>query len=205
MAQIYPFWGKGLSAEARLIFSGRFGRLGMEKGLSNLGKKPLKERLTLLVLSIGLAFCWVLLNTSEIRAIPKDLSAEGKSNSMPIRWDQAFPRIIPLPDPNKLQKGEILCEINKVDSQTLVAQSVGLIKAKAEECFKVVRDYNQYIKLMPYTVENKVVRSFQLEGDYLGAEAVDIWTRIKVFGFNTHYLLRIAHLPDPQEGYPALL
>jgi hypothetical protein len=43
-----------------------------------------------------------------------------------------------------------------------------------------------------------VVRSFRLEGDYAGAEAVDFWTRIRVFGFDIRYLLRIAHLSDPQ-------
>ncbi|MBA4395284.1 MAG: hypothetical protein C0407_17170, partial [Desulfobacca sp.] len=46
--------------------------------------------------------------------------------------------------------------------------------------------------------ENKVVRSFQLEGDYLGVEAVDFWTRIRVLGLDTRFLLRIAHLPEPK-------
>lgn len=162
-------------------------------------KMPLSKRGTPKFLSIVLALCWILLNTSGIGAGQKDLSAEGTSNVMPIRWDQAFLRIISLPNTDKLEQGEILCEINKVDEQTLVAQSVGLIKAKAEECFKVIRNYNRYIKLMPYTVENKVVRSFQLEGDYPGAEAVDFWTRIRVLGFDTRYLLRIAHLTEPRK------
>jgi hypothetical protein len=44
-----------------------------------------------------------------------------------------------------------------------------------------------------------VIRSFPLEGEYAGAEGVDFWTRIRVFGFNTRYLLRIAHLSDPDQ------
>ncbi len=51
---------------------------------------------------------------------------------------------------------------------------------------------------MPNTVENRVIRSFTLEGDYAGAEAVDFWTRVSVLGFDTRYLLRIAHLSEPQ-------
>jgi len=74
---------------------------------------------------------------------------------------------------------------------------MGLIKAKAEDCFKVVRNYNQYITLMPCTKESKVVRSFQLEGEPIGVEPVDFWTRIRVMGISTRYLLRIAHLPEP--------
>jgi hypothetical protein len=183
MAQIYPFWGK---------------RYSVENGLISRGKNPLKKRLIPKGLLIALAFSWGVLNSSGVGADQKALNADGKSNSMPIRWDQAFSRIISLPKTEKLEQGEILCEINKVDSETLVAQSVGLIKAKAEDCFKMVCNYNQYVKLMPYTVENKVIRSFQLEGNYPGAEAVDYWTRIRVFGFDTRYFLRIAHLPEPK-------
>jgi hypothetical protein len=124
------------------------------------------------------------------------LKADGTTNVMPIRWDQAYQRIITHPDKEKLLQGEILCEIKRVDARTVVAQSIGLIKAKAEECFKVIRNYNQYIQVMPCTVENKVVRSFQLEGEYSGVEAVDFWTRVRVLGFDTAYLLRIAHLSD---------
>lgn len=117
---------------------------------------------------------------------------------MPVRWDQAFQKIILNPDQGKLFQGEIICVLKKGEDRTIIAQSMGLIKAKAEECFKVVRSYNQYVNLMPSTVENKVLRSFHLEGDYNGAEAVDFWTRINVLGFKTGYLLRIAHLSEPQ-------
>ena len=54
------------------------------------------------------------------------------------------------------------------------------------------------LQIMPHTVENRVIRSFTLEGDYAGAEAVDFWTRVNVLGFDTGYLLRIAHLSEPQ-------
>jgi hypothetical protein len=128
----------------------------------------------------------------------KGLQADGRANTMPVRWDQASPRIITHLDRVRLERGEILCEIRKVDPQTLAAQSVGVIKADPAECFNIVRRYNQYVQLMPHTVENRVVRSFTLEGDYAGAEAVDFWTRVSVLGFDTRYLLRIAHLTEPQ-------
>lgn len=129
------------------------------------------------------------------------LKADGSTNVMPVRWDQAYQIVIAKPDLEKLLHGEILCEIKKVDEKTVVAQSVGLIRARAEECFNVVRKYNQYVRLMPCTVETKVVRSFRLEGEYDGAEAVDFWSRVRVFGFSTGYLLRIAHLADLKKQY----
>jgi hypothetical protein len=125
--------------------------------------------------------------------------ADGNTNVMPIRWDQAFLKLIPAPDKAKLEQGKILCAIKKWDDNTITAQSMGLIKAKAEDCFKMVRNYNQYVTLMPCTKESKVVRSFQLEGEQTGVEAVDFWTRIRVLGFSTRYLLRIAHLPEPEK------
>jgi hypothetical protein len=129
-------------------------------------------------------------------SIQGDCKANGKTNNMPIRWEQAHHPLISKPDRDKLLKGEILCEIKKVDDNTVVAQSIGLIRARAEDCFEIIRNYNQYVKLMPHTVENKVIRTFHLDGEYNGVEAVDFWTRIRVFGFDTAYLLRIAHLSD---------
>jgi ribosome-associated toxin RatA of RatAB toxin-antitoxin module len=158
-----------------------------------------KSTLIIFIFLLGIYFS-ALLSSPALYAGGKDLNAEGHSKIMPISWDQAFPRIISLPDNDRLAQGEILCEIKNADPRTLVVQSVGLIKAKAEECFKVVRNYNQYVRLMPYTVENKVVRSFHLEGDYYGSEAVDFWTRVRVLGFDTRYLLRIAHLLDPKHN-----
>ncbi len=179
MAQIRPLWGKGYSAT---------------KGV-NIDRQLLKPW----ILSIAVALGWILLGSPGFGADPNALNADGKTNIMPIRWDQAFPRIISLPDKGKLEQGEIMCAVKNIDNRTIVAQSIGLIKAKAEDCFKVVRNYNQYTNVMPCTVENKVVRSFQLEGEPIGVEAVDFWTRIRVFGFDTRYLLRIAHLSDPKQ------
>ncbi len=149
------------------------------------------------ILSVTITLGLILFGTFGFGADHQGLKADGKTNVMPIRWDQAFLRLISPPDKAKLEQGEILCEIKKWDSNTITAQSMGLIKAKAEDCFKVVRNYNQYINLMPYTKENKVVRSFQLEGEPTGVEAVDFWTRVRVLGISTRYLLRIAHLPEP--------
>jgi hypothetical protein len=146
---------------------------------------------------ITIIFVWILVGTSGFGADHKGLKADGKTNVMPIRWDQAFLKLISAPDKAKLEQGEILCEIKKRGSDTIIVQSMGLIKAKAEDCFKVVRNYNQYITLMPCTKESKVVRSFQLEGEHTGVEAVDFWTRIRVWGISTRYLLRIAHLTEP--------
>ena len=133
-----------------------------------------------------------------LAADQKCLQADGRSNIMPVNWDQTSPKIIPRLDQAKLERGEVVCEIKKIDSQTVVAQSEGLINADPAECFEIVRRYNQYVQLMPHTVESRVIRSFRLEGDYAGAEAVDFWTRVNVLGFNTRYLLRIAHLSEPQ-------
>jgi hypothetical protein len=130
----------------------------------------------------------------------KALQADCQTNTMPVHWDQASPKIIDRIDSARLERGEVLCEIKKIDPQTVAAQTVGLIKADPAECFKIVRKYNQYVEFMPGTVENQVIRSFKLEGDYAGAEAIDFWTRVKVLGFETRYLLRIAHLSDPQSN-----
>ena len=130
----------------------------------------------------------------------KALQADGQTNIMPVHWDQASPKIIAHLDKARLERGEVLCEIKKIDAQTVAAQTVGLIEADPAECFKIVRKYNQYVQIMPGTVENRVIRSFRLEGNYAGAEAVDFWTRVRVLGFDTGYLLRIAHLIDPQSN-----
>jgi hypothetical protein len=130
----------------------------------------------------------------------KCLQADGRTNTMPVQWDQASTKIIPHLDGTKLERGEVLCEIKKIGSEVFSAQSGGLIKANPGDCFKFVRQYNQYVQLMPHTVESRVVRSFRVEGDYAGSEAVDFWTRLNVFGLDTRYLLRIVHLSDPQKG-----
>jgi hypothetical protein len=157
----------------------------------------LNNRLPIKFFLIILFLGWTILPSPGFGADKGVLKADGKTNFMPVHWDQAFLRLISSPDKGKLERGEILCEIKKRDSNTVIAQSIGIIKAKAEDCFKVVRSYNQYTKLMPSTVENKVIRSFLLEGDQAGVEAVDFWTRVRVLGFSTRYLLRIVHLLEP--------
>ncbi len=156
----------------------------------------MRKFLKIWIFATLLALGWIILPASGFGADKVPLKADGSTNGMPVRWDQAFFRLIPTPDRGKLERGEILCEIRKTGSDTVLAQTIGLIKAKAEDCFKVVRNYNQYINLMPCTVESKVIRSFHLEGENAGAEAVDFWTRIRVLGFNTRYLLRIVHLTE---------
>jgi len=148
------------------------------------------------IFSAIIIFVWISLGTSGFGDDHRVLKADGNTDVMPIRWEQAFLKLVTAPDKAKLEQGEILCEIKKKDGGTITAQSLGLIKAKTEDCFKVVRNYNQYVTLMPCTKESRVVRSFQLEGEHTGVEAVDFWTRIRVLGNSTRCLLRIAHLPD---------
>ncbi len=65
----------------------------------------------------------------------KGLQADGRTNTMPVHWDQASPKIIPHLDKAKLERGEVLCEIKKIGPQTVAAQSVGLIKADPDDVF----------------------------------------------------------------------
>ncbi len=157
--------------------------------------KRFPRKIFLIAATLG----WIIWSGLGLAADKETLKADVKTNLMPVRWEQAFLRLISSPDKSRLERGEILGEIKKTGSDTVLAQTMGLIKGKPEDCFKVVRNYNQYINLMPCTVESKVVRSFHLEGENAGAEAVDFWTRVRVFGFNTGYLLRIAHLPEPNK------
>ncbi|MCJ8502874.1 hypothetical protein [Desulfatitalea alkaliphila] len=124
-------------------------------------------------------------------------NADGRSNRMPIALEEAFLQVIDAPDWERLATGEIITRITRQDADTVVAQSMGRIQAPPRACFEVVRRYDQYTTLMPHTVESKVLRAFALDAPHPGAEAVDFWTRIRVFGFSTGYLLRIAHLPQP--------
>ena len=151
----------------------------------------------LVILSVIITLGW-LGSGNGLAADRKGLQADGRTNTMPVHWDQASPKIILHLDQARLERGEVLCEIKKIDPQTVAAQSGGLIKADPAECFEIVRKYNEYVQLMPHTVESRVIRSFTLEGDYAGAEAVDFWTRVSVLGFDTRYLLRIAHLSEPE-------
>jgi len=147
------------------------------------------------ILCMALGFC--IFAAAVFAAQSKTRNADGYTNRMPIGWDEAFFTVIASPEDSRLEAGEILSEIKKIDTDTVVAQSMGRIKAQPQECYQLVRNYDQYIRLMPHTVESKVIRSFSLENSDPGEEAVDFWTRIRVFGFSTGYLLRIAHLAEP--------
>jgi hypothetical protein len=151
----------------------------------------------LLTWSLILAWGWLGPGDGQASAW-KNLCADGRTNTMPVQWEQVSRKIIAHLDQERLERGEVISEIKRINSQTVAAQSVGLIKADPEACFKVVRSYHQYVQIMPWTVENRIIRAFKLEGDYSGAEAVDFWTRVSVLGFDTRYLLRIAHLIDLQ-------
>jgi hypothetical protein len=144
-------------------------------------------------LIMGILLCpWLTVQSSA-----NNLNADGHTNQMPIGWNAAFVTVIDKPDMDRLGAGEILTEIKRIDSQTVVAQSIGRIKARPQDCYQLVRQYDRYTELMPHTVESKVIRTFSLEDQHPGAEAMDFWTRIRVFGFSTRYLMRIAHLIEP--------
>jgi hypothetical protein len=49
----------------------------------------------------------------------KDLRADGSTNTMPVHWDQASAKIILHLDQAEMERGEVLCEIKKLDPQTL--------------------------------------------------------------------------------------
>jgi hypothetical protein len=175
---------------------GAHGDMPMRKTDLKTGNRPnVANRLVILFVIVNLGW---LGSGNGLAADRKGLQADGRTNTMPVHWDQASQKIIPHLDQARLELGEVLCEIKKIDPQTVAAQTGGLIKADPAECFKIVRKYNEYVQLMPHTVESRVIRSFRLEGDYAGAEAVDFWTRVNVLGFDTRYLIRIAHLSEPQ-------
>ncbi len=127
-----------------------------------------------------------------------DLSADPLDNAMPVSWKQAYFRIIS-PDESKLEQGKILVDVKKLDDGTITAQSMGLIEAPPEECVRISHDFSNYTKIMPYTAEGRIIRSFRLEGENAGAEAVDFWTRVSVLGFQTRYLIRVVHLDNSEQ------
>jgi hypothetical protein len=138
----------------------------------------------------------LVLWTTVVMAGPPP-QADPKVNTMPISWNQAYFKVIASPDNAAIERGEILYDMKVISSDTAVAQTMGLVNAIPEDCFKVVQDYNNYIHTMPYTDESKIVRKFKVDGaNAAGADAVDFWTRVNVYGFKTGYLLRIVHLSD---------
>ena len=126
--------------------------------------------------------------------------ADPRARTMPIAWDDAHAEIITAPDEAALERGEVV-HAARIEGGITVAQTMGLIDAPPEQCFRVVRDYSRYTETMPFTDESKVLRTFLVEGPIApGAEAVDFWTRVNVGGLKTRYLLRIVHLTDPTAG-----
>ncbi len=149
------------------------------------------------ILLTGIGVILVSLFISILVEAGIDLMANPFTNRMPISWNEACFKLINSPDGADLEKGEILVALKNLGDDTIMAQSIGLIEARPEECVRIVRDYNNYTSIMPYTVESRVVRSFTLEGENAGARTVDFWTKVSVLGFQTSYLIRVVHLVDP--------
>lgn len=141
-----------------------------------------------------------ILICAERVAAKNDEMADPMTNIMPISWNDAFFKVINSPSESELEEGNVLFDMMAMENNTVAAQSIGLIAASPKECFKVVRNYNHYAEIMPYTAESKIVRSFTLGGENAGAEAVDFWTKVRVLGFETRYLLRVVHLSE-SEGH----
>jgi len=141
-----------------------------------------------------------ILVSAECIAAANDHMADPMTDIMPISWNDAYFKIINSPSESELEKGNVLFDMMAMENNTVAAQSVGLIDASPKECFKIVRNYNHYAEIMPYTAESKIVRSFTLGGENAGTEAVDFWTKVRVFGFETRYLLRVVHLSG-SEGH----
>jgi hypothetical protein len=146
----------------------------------------------------GIAIVLASLFISILVEAKIDQMANPLTNGMPISWDEAYFKLIKSPDEADLEKGEILVAEKKLGGDTILAESIGLIEAAPEECVRVVRDYNHYTSIMPYTVESRIVRSFSVEGENAGARTVDFWTRVRVLGFDTSYLIRVEHLAYPE-------
>lgn len=128
---------------------------------------------------------------------PAHAYADAKSDAMPIRWEHAYQTILTSPDEAALRRGEVEYA-ERTGGDGAVAQTVGLIRATPEACYRVARDYERYTETMPFTDESRVFRTFRLTGpNDAGSEAVDVWSRINLGGATTGYVLRIAHLEEP--------
>jgi len=131
---------------------------------------------------------------AEPLMIPK---ASPANHEMPIQWHHAYSRLVTSPEWDKLGRGEIISAMNMDESGVVSAQTLSLIKALPESCYRVVRKYDQYRSFMPYTVESRIIRSFTVKGERSENDGVDFWTRINVWGSETRYLIRIIHLEEP--------
>src|SRR5687767_13508140 len=101
--------------------------------------------------SMQLRKCWhwgvmgaLVLWTTVVMAGPPP-QADPKVNTMPISWNQAYFKVIASPDHAAIERGEILYDMKVMSRDTAVAQTMGLVNAMPEDCFKVVQDYNNYI------------------------------------------------------------
>ena len=79
----------------------------------SLGGKFLSNLIKNWIFSAIIILVWISLGTSGFGADHQGLKADGNTNVMPIRWDQAFLRLISAPDKAKLEQGEIVCGIKK--------------------------------------------------------------------------------------------
>jgi hypothetical protein len=92
-----------------------------------------------LITGLVIAALGLLVAAAGLAADRRALEADGQTNTMPVHWDQASPKIIAHLDKARLERGEVLCEIKKIDPQIVGGQTVGLIKGDPAECFKIVR------------------------------------------------------------------
>lgn len=187
-----------LTTDSRTGVDGR-GRASTEAleadgGMAQAGQSPRRSALRRFGMAAGLALLTVL--SAGLVMGETDPQADPKTKSLPVTFEKTYFKIIATPDYAALEKQDILYGEKQTSSDTAFAQTMGLVNASPEACYKAVRDYNNYTKSMPFTVESKIVRQYPLEGSAVPADAVDFWTRVSVVGFETRYLIRIAHLED---------
>ena len=62
----------------------------------------------------------ILLPASGCGAYKGSLKTDGTTKVIPVRWAQAFLKLISSPDKSRLEGGEILCEIKKRGNDTFL-------------------------------------------------------------------------------------
>ena len=55
----------------------------------------------------------------------KNFCADGRTNTMPVQWEQVSRKIIAHLDQERLERGEVISEIKRINSQTVAAQAWG--------------------------------------------------------------------------------
>jgi hypothetical protein len=124
---------------------------------------------------------------------PSPKQADPGTTTMPIGWSDAFEQIVQSPQKDLLDKGDVLLGLKHVDDQTIFGQTMGVIDASPEACAKVIADFAHYKDFMPHTTQSAVARAFHLS---TGESAVDFWSNVRVFGFNTRTLERVVTVAD---------